>query len=383
MTTTTPQTVTPLKAFVVALGCASLMTGCLLDSNGEVSAEAEAHLAGQIQGEPESGSSGSTDWEGAVVTTHEVDAEGSVGPAVDTAYAEANGEFRIRTRLRGEKALILRAVRNGVEWKARFEDRIEEGKTRTVDTLNLASSVVAEVWLELRSTSQGDAALASEIRAAVEAEAESEGLAEFRGGSVARAQLVARLATAVAASARARGESVADLVARVEAAAEADTGIDSNMVRPRPVLTSCERAAIRLAAMDPNDSAYAELRARFAAHCMDADTTPPSRPTCEDLRARLGGMDPESPEYKRLRLRVAIRCSMIPPPPPLTPCERAAIRLIAMDPDRPAYAVLRARFATHCLEGDPDGDVPETEDSFPRASAEAEAELQVESGSGQ
>ena len=378
---------TSRAALWLAAGLALVAGGCMLDAGGKASADVDlgddAVITGTLQGDAAASSmakSASTmsdaDWEGTLVTTHEVDAEGEAGPAVDSANASADGSFEIRTRLRGERALLIRAIRHGIEWKARLEDRIESGKERAIGAIDLASSVDAEVWLELRREGKARSVLAAEIRAAVEAARDSGTLADFRADAVARAALVTRIKEAVRARAEARAEAVAELAERTEA--EADS---SERVRPRPVLKPCERAALVLSVMDTTDSAYASLKATFTAHCLEApDRNAPQlpRPACEDAKARLETMDPESPEYERLRVRVAIRCDLLPPPHPLTPCERAAIRLAAMSTTHPAYATLRARFETHCMEGDGSGEETAPEgDSFLNASADAEVELEA------
>ena len=364
----------PLALTGLVLGCLGTLffaTGCMLGAESEVKAETEIEgvLEGDVTSETNTtGSLGKSaaEVEGAVVTLHEVSLDGAPGRAVAEARTAADGSFKLRTDLTGPRVLIVKIVREGREWKAVVEEKLEAGKAKAVGAVNLETTVDAEVWLELKKTPEGRAALAAEIRAAVEAYKDTADLKAFRGSDTARARLIVNLVHAVQASANARGNGVADLKARVEAAIRADsvaaardTARDSGDTaarpvrpRPRPVLTPCEQAAVVLAGMATTDSGYAEMRARFAAHCLErGDTVPPAPQACAALSARLEWMDSTSPAYEVLRARVAAFCDGTPPPP-LTRCERAAVRLAAMNPERPAHAVLKARYEAFCTDED-------------------------------
>jgi hypothetical protein len=350
----TQTTKTKWAGWGTALGLAVLsmtaMTGCLTSGqDGSVSASSATWIAGRAQADD------SASFEGAVVTTHEVDATGAVGPAVDNANMEADGTFRVRTKMRGVRFLIIRIAHHGWILKARLEDRIDAGDSLVVGAVNGESTVEAEVRIKLRATEEGRAALSSEVRAAIEAALQDSGLVAFRGDSTARAQLVIRLETAVRAASKARVEAVAELVRRVEAADSARPD-STRPPRPRPELTPCEKAALLIASMNVSDSGFADLRARFEANCLDRDSLPPPPQACHDAKARLEIVGSSSAEGADLRLRLAAHCDSIAPPPTLRPCERAAIRLAAMATTDPAYIVLRARFAAHCMDDDPEDD---------------------------
>lgn len=367
----------PLALAGLALGSLLFAGGCLFSGETEVAAETE--IQGVLEGDASSGSGvmlgkSAAEVEGAVVTLHEVSLDGGLGEAVAETRTEADGSFVLKTGLTGARTLVIRIVREGREWKAAFEDRLERGRAKVVGAVNLETTVDAEVWLELKKTAEGRAALAAEIRAAVEAHRDSAGLNDFRGSDTAKSRLIARLAHAVMASADARGKGVADLMLRVEAALRADSlRADSGdtvaiRIHPRPVLTPCERAAVTLAGMAETDSGYAALRARFAAHCLEAGDEERGVPVmgpgspiraCSELSARLEWMDEDAPQYAALRLRVAAFCGRgegAEPPPPLTRCERAAVRLAAMAETDPAYVALKARYENFCLDEDESND---------------------------
>jgi len=362
--TITRKTRTLLAA---AVGCIGLLgfTGCMGEAGLGASAGVgtDVVLTGTVSGQAGSASEG----EATLVTTHEVTTEGTVGPVIDSARTEADGSFELRTRLRGEKALIVRAVRSGRELRARVQDRLEAGARHELGMIDAFTTFDAETWLELRKTPEGRAILAADIRAAVDAYADSLGAEGLVLDSADRARIVARIVLMAKARADIRATIINNIIVRADSARPPRDSGDT--VRPRPELPPCARAAFVLAAMDPDHEAYAGLRAQFAAACLDGDTVPPPPQACRALKARVDGMaEVDSALAATLGLRLAAHCPDAPPPPHLTRCERAAIRLATMDPDRPAYAVLRARFEAHCLDSDPTDD------------GEVDAGLEVEAG---
>jgi hypothetical protein len=337
---------------ISALACAGLMSACM--GSGELGTEvdlgADVVLTGQVAGQEMAG-------EVTVVTTHEVDAEGNVGGVVDSTHASANGSFEMRTRLRGEKALIVRAVRAGKIYRARLENRLEAGSEHAIGVLDGFTTLDAEAWVELRKTHEGRAILAADIRASVEAYADSVGIGGVIQDSATREAVVARLVLMAKARGQARAALVAEVIARADTARPPRDSGDTARPQPRPELMPCERAAVLIASLDATHPDYALIRARFAASCLDKDTLPPPPPVCREMKARLDGLAESNAAAVGLRLRIAAHCAPDAPPPyPLTRCERAAIRLALMDPDRPAYAVLRARFVGYCLDTDPTND---------------------------
>jgi hypothetical protein len=337
-----------------ALGVAALMTGCM--GQGGLGADAEVGagvvLAGTVAGQQ-------TGSEVTVVTTHEVSAEGVVGPAVDSAQVAADGSFEIRTKLRGEKALLVRAFRAGKEFRCRFENRLESGSKHTLGMIDAFTTLDAETWIELRKSPEGRAILAADIRAAVNAYLDSLGVGGIELDSASREAIVTQIVLMAKARAHVRVALIAALIAHADSARPpyGKDSTDTTRIHPRPELTPCERAAFLIAAMDPTHPDFLELRARFAASCMEQDTIPPTPTACADIRARLDGLEPGTPIALGLRLRLAAYCTNdAPPPQPLTRCERAAVRLTLMDPDRGSYTALKAVFRKQCLDADPEND---------------------------
>jgi hypothetical protein len=337
-----------------ALGVAAMMTGCNSSAGLDADAGSGVVISGQVAGSMAAATEGDV----TVVTTHEVEVDGTVGPVVDSTQASADGTFEIRTRLRGEKALIVRAKRAGQEFRARFQNRIEGGSTYALGVLDGFTTLDAQAWVELRKTAEGRAIISADIRAAVEAYVDSVGIAGLTLDSATREVVIARLVLMAKARGHLRAAAISDVIAHADSARPPRDSGDTAKVHPRPGLNPCERAAFLIAAMDPEHPDYDSIRARFATACLDQDTVPPTPQVCRELKARLDGMvEADSTVAAGLGLRAAAHCRPdLPPPPHLTRCERAAIRLVLMDPTRPAYLVLKARFDEHCLDADPTDD---------------------------
>src|SRR5690606_17568882 len=124
----------------LTLGCLLFTTGCFsTDSDGKSGGNAE--VAGVLQGDAESAGKVSAEVEGAIVTVHEVAVDGTLGPAVGEAETDAQGAFVVEVDLQGPRTLIVRAVREGREWKARLKEELREGVSHRCRPLNLESTI--------------------------------------------------------------------------------------------------------------------------------------------------------------------------------------------------------------------------------------------------
>lgn len=204
--------------FGLMAGCLALTTGCF-STNSDSREDAE--VAGVLQGDADAAGKFSAEVEGAVVTVHEVNADGTLGPAVGEAETDAEGAFVVKTNLKGARTLIVRAVREGREWKARLKDEFREGSSHRCRPLNLESSLEADVWLELQKTAPGRSVYSHEATASIDADIALSVEGEYRGSdSAARAQLIARLAQATRAASQARAGALTTVAVRAEAAAQ-------------------------------------------------------------------------------------------------------------------------------------------------------------------
>jgi hypothetical protein len=276
MKTTIQSRNTTLALLGLAMGAMFLTTGCLFST--ETSAEAKAEIAGVLQGDAVANATlakGAASVEGAVVTAHEVTAEGAVGPAITQAQTDANGAFVVKVNAHGAKALIVRSVHAGTEWKARVVGGVEAGKRRVCRPMNLESSLEADVWIELQKTPQGRSVHASEVSATVDAEVALSVRPEFRGSDTARARLLVQLARVVEEGSRARAAVTTAVYARVEAAqaraeAEADFEASLNSAGSNGAAVRAARAtyvkALIDADVDAGLDAVIQARSREAAY---------------------------------------------------------------------------------------------------------------------
>jgi hypothetical protein len=92
---------------LLALG-GLVLTGCFSDSGNNSSSDRAATLQGRVQGDNEGSSSG---WEGTVITTHTIGADGSLGAARDSSNCGPDGRYTIETLHTGNQELIVRARR--------------------------------------------------------------------------------------------------------------------------------------------------------------------------------------------------------------------------------------------------------------------------------
>jgi hypothetical protein len=199
------------------MGLASIaMTGCIMSGKDSGSGN-EAVVQGRLQGDAEvSGSGQSSGWENTMVTSHEVNADGSLSAAMDSTRANGDGTFSLETHSTGHHVWILRARRGTDEWMTRFEGDLSAGVERTSRPMNLQSSTEASTWLELQKTSEGREVSYSEVNLAIDADVAASGRGAYRGGESARNELSARLAASVKAASQARRAFLAQAEAQYE-----------------------------------------------------------------------------------------------------------------------------------------------------------------------
>jgi hypothetical protein len=199
------------------LGLASLaMTGCILSGKDSDSGDT-AVVQGRLQGDAEvSGSSETSGWDSATVTSHEVNADGSLSAALDSTRANGDGTFSLKTHRTGHHVWILRARRGAEEWMTRFEGDLSADAERTCRPMNLESSTEASTWLELQKTSEGREVSYSEVTLAIDANVAASGRGAYRGAESARNELSARLAASVKAASQARRAFLAEAEAQYE-----------------------------------------------------------------------------------------------------------------------------------------------------------------------
>jgi hypothetical protein len=206
-------------ALALALACSTLGVGCFSDSGNGPDDDEMTAIQGRVQGDIEVSGSGSVSgsgWEGTVVTTHEISANGTLGAAQDSVTASADGSFLLETSRTGHREWILRARRGGEEWMARFEGTLEANGTGHARPLNLESTLEAAAFLELKKTDEGRQVGSSEVNLAVDADVAASSRSAYRGSASARAALVAQLAASINEASRARAAFLAEADAQYQ-----------------------------------------------------------------------------------------------------------------------------------------------------------------------
>lgn len=194
---------------LLAFGAFAL-TACVNDSdNGKNDNDTDrAVIAGRIQGDVEgsgSGSASGSGWDNTVVTTHTVDANGTLSAAHDSATANSDGTYLLETDLMGNQEIVLRGRRaDGTEWMTRFAGNLKVDQTSNARPMNLESTLESAVWLELKKSEDGRDVHSSEVNVAIDAKASADARGAYRGAQSARADLVARLAASINAASDAR-----------------------------------------------------------------------------------------------------------------------------------------------------------------------------------
>jgi hypothetical protein len=219
------KTLTP--ALLVAATAGSLfLTGCMRDESptgDDTSTEGTVLVSGRVQGDAALRTGpAAAGVEGAMVIVARIQDDGSLRTvsALETK-TDAQGRFSIAAVADGARELIVRAQKDGREWKAVVSAKAEKGKTVACRPLDPESSLEADVLARARAQKDGKASfvdIASGIDAEVAAQAEAK--------TDAKAGFEAFLASQVRTEAQARAEALlkgADqaVQARIDKAEEA------------------------------------------------------------------------------------------------------------------------------------------------------------------
>jgi hypothetical protein len=233
------QKLTP-KLLAAAAAGSLFLAGCLRDENptDDGSSEGTVLVEGRVQGDAAlRKSAAGAGVEGAVITVARIESDGSLR-TVSTAEAktDAQGHFSIPAPGDGARELIVRAKKDGREWKAVVSAKAEKGKTVACRPLDLESSLEADVLAQARAGQAGAKASFVDIASAVDAEvaAQAEAKPEAKAGfeaylsSQVRTEAQARvqaLLTGSAQSSQARIDQAEE--ARLEAEAKLEADLDA------------------------------------------------------------------------------------------------------------------------------------------------------------
>jgi hypothetical protein len=292
-------------ALLVAATAGSLfISGCMRDespSGDDPSTEGTVLVSGRVQGDAAlRKSSAGAGVEGALVTVVRIQDDGSMR-TVSTfeAKTDAQGRFSIGAVADGGRELIVRAKKEGREWKAVVSAKAEKGKTVACRPLDLESSLEADVLVRARAQADGkasfvDIASAIDLELAAQAETKTDAKAEFEAFLAAQARTEAQvrgeaLLTGTDKAVQTRIEKAEE--ARLEAAAKLEADLDA-----ATDLSAEARAHLDTGFRQAEHQAWIE-----AGLTLEAATA--ARESCYQAMAKAGAQATVDAEEKALWLR--------------------------------------------------------------------------------
>ena len=188
---------TSATAFAALAAGAILFTGCFQSesaSSGDPSGSGTATIEGRVQGDAELGSAGAlgkrsstAGVEGAAIAVMRIKADGSL-ETVSSAEVktDAQGRFSVKTEagafIDGTRELIVRAKKEGREWKAVVSGKVKQGATVVCRPLTVESSVEAEVLAKVRAQSGSAEVSFADVASHIDADISSKVEAKAEAG---------------------------------------------------------------------------------------------------------------------------------------------------------------------------------------------------------
>ena len=245
------------KLLAAAAAGALFFSGCFRDdsttSDGS-SMGSTATVEGRVQGDMGLGkrSSAGAGVEAAVVSVTRIQSDGSIQVVSTTEVkTDMQGHFSVSAAVDGARELIVKAKKDGKEWKAVVSAKAEKGKTVVCRPLNVESSIEADVFAKVRGEAKNNevsfvdiaAKIDAEMSAQIEAKGESKAQVEAFISSQVQAEAKARVQTLLNGSIKAtrtqvdkaeearldvRAKLDADLDAAIDASAEAKAKLESD-----------------------------------------------------------------------------------------------------------------------------------------------------------
>ncbi|MDB5105639.1 MAG: hypothetical protein JWP91_3328 [Fibrobacteres bacterium] len=224
---------------------ALIFSGCFRDESpttGDSSGEMTATIEGRVQGDTQVGGLGKGTSlgggvEGATVTVLRLQSDGSFETVSSAGVkTDVQGRFSIKATVDGVRELVVKAGKEGKEWKAVVSGKVKKGSKTFCRPVNIESTVEADVLARIRAESQGTEISFADVASHIDADlsVKANGKADVESYLSAQIKTEAKARTSVLVSSvgkstlaqidqanEARMDAEAKLEADLEAAAAA------------------------------------------------------------------------------------------------------------------------------------------------------------------
>ena len=186
-----------------------LASGLLLaacDSSVTSSGNAgQSGVAGRMQGDNTSAKIAASTIDGVVVTAFAINSDGSQGTLIAKDTTDALGNFQINSSLTGTQNWMIVATQGTMQWMTRFNGTLSSASMDTTRPINLESTLLTQVYLNLQKTTSGKAVTSGEITAAIDANVATSLSSQYESDdSTSRVILISHLSNEIVNQSQAR-----------------------------------------------------------------------------------------------------------------------------------------------------------------------------------
>jgi len=204
-----------------------LLAGC--ESSTSVSAtDGNSAVTGRMEGDGAMAKRSAATISGVVITAYNINVDGSLGTQVGKDTTDAQGNFEISTSATGAQNWAIVATQGTLQWMTRFNDTLVAGIKDTARPMNLQSTLLTQVYLNLQKTQAGLGVTSGEIVSAIDASVATSNHAQYElDDSLTRITVIAHLSATVIAQSQARN----NYLSKADAQFTADTSSANALTR--------------------------------------------------------------------------------------------------------------------------------------------------------
>jgi hypothetical protein len=180
-----------------------LLAGC--DQSTSVSATTGSTVTGRMEGDGATAKRSAGSVQSLVVTAFAINADGSLGAQVGKDTTDAQGNFQIKTPLQGSQNWVLMTTQGTMHWMTRFNDTLSGDQLDTARPINMESTLLTQVYLNLQKTDAGKTVTSGEVTSAIDLSVTTSTHLQYENDdSLTRITVISHLTAIVIAQSQAR-----------------------------------------------------------------------------------------------------------------------------------------------------------------------------------
>jgi len=192
--------------FLPILTASLLLAGCESNNSNPISdGSDQSTMTGRMETNGAASKAAAGSVQNVVVTAFAINTDGSQGLQMAIDTTDAQGNFQFITSAQGNQNWLLVSTQGTLQWMGRFNGTLTLGVTDTARPINLESTLLTQVYLDLQKTTLGRSVTSGEITATMDANVAASNRTQYESGDATlRAAMITHFSAAIIAQSQAR-----------------------------------------------------------------------------------------------------------------------------------------------------------------------------------